>query len=436
MRHRWSESTYEIISRLNNKPNLSNELKLILYAMKFAQEYSMDILLSSLQNLRKTGKTNTIVMPVRGVLVLPVGDKCNLTCSYCYESGRREMAPPKVMDKSVFRKIVNNLFPYVQPPFTISFHGGEPLLAGKEFFRYALGLIRSASGGNDIKINVQTNATLIDPTWTRIFKKYNVLVGLSLDGPVNMHDINRNFSSGRGSYHMVQKGIKVLRKANVPFRVITVVNSKHVQTIRDCAHQLFTHFKKIGIKRFDVHPSFSHSYSTRTENLSPTDFSKFIIDLFECWLREGDPTIHIGFFDQFFQAMTGRQPVACYLSGRCTEIIGCLADGEVIPCTRPFDSSYKFGNLTSEPLSKVMTSKTFNIFKEKEMKGQIINPNCIWSTFCKGGCPHERLTSDLQAIDGKNIYCTCEQSGEGGYPEIFTYIKTRVESLFAEYDVT
>jgi radical SAM protein with 4Fe4S-binding SPASM domain len=165
-----------------------------------------------------------------------------------------------------------------------------------------------------------------------------------------------------------------------------------------------------------------------SRNLDPVDFARFVNSLFDSWLERGDPEIRIGFFDHFFQGMTGRRPVACYLSGRCTTILGVGPGGTAIPCTRPFDSRFRFGDLTTEPLTQVLESEAFRSFAAEEAAGRERAESCEWGGMCAAGCPHERVANGAQSISGDNVFCTCGTGG-GGYPAIFEHMRARTEAI-------
>ena len=129
--------------------------------------------------------------------------------------------------------------------------------------------------------------------------------------------------------------------------------------------------------------------------------------------------------------MTGQKSETCYLSGACTTVLGVGPQGATIPCTRPFDTSFTFGNLAERTLPDVLRDPAFQRFQREEAAGRSDVASCQWSGQCAAGCPHDRVRDGRQAIDGANIYCTCHTDGQGGYPEIFNHIRCRVEALLA-----
>lgn len=431
---RWDNSTLQTKVELLNEDTreFAPEVRVALAAMARADEYAAEIVTDALfeKSVPTQSGTDGPPVSVRQVMIMPVGDRCNLACSYCYEVERRGTPSPARMDLDVLRRILANVMPYVRAPFMLAWHGGEPLLMGREFFRAALDLVYDAAAGQPIRLAIQTNATLLDAEWTELFREHNVEIGLSLDGPPELHDRQRAHLLGGGSYDDVTRGVHALRAAGLPFRVIAVVSGPYAKTPHSAA-KLFDHFKNLGIQRYDVHPVLTHASPDKLMNVTPIEFSRFTIDLFERWLSEGDSRIEINFFEHFFQGMTGQSPDTCYLSGACSTILGIAADGSVIPCTRPFDPAYTFGNLSTTPLPEIVQGPRFRQFKREDRLAQRHTSTCEWSSVCNGGCPHDRQRDGRQAVNGRNVNCTCEVGGEGGYPSMFSYMRSRVENVLA-----
>ncbi len=405
-------------------------MRVALAAMARADEYAATTLTNAFYPVAAPttrGPTAAIAAPIRELLVMAVGDTCNLACRYCYETARRGQGPERRMRLETLRSILENVLPYVRPPFLLAWHGGEPLLMGREFFREALRLVREVAGGDWVMMGLQTNATLLDAEWVDLLRSHSVGVGVSLDGPPAVHDAQRISINGGGTYTQTLRGINALRDGGVPFGTIAVIDAAHARR-PDGARELFEHFADLGIQHYDVHPSFTHTAAGREVNLTPAEYSRFMIDLFECWIAEGDPTIRIGFFEHFFQGMTGQEPDTCYLSGACVSVLGVGPQGWAIPCTRPFDAAFTFGNLALRPLPDILQDTAFQRFKRDEAAGRKELPSCTWGGICAAGCPHERARDGRQAIDGRNVYCTCHPGELGGYPAIFRHIHERVEA--------
>ncbi|MBI4539369.1 MAG: radical SAM protein [Gemmatimonadetes bacterium] len=435
----WSDKARRALAALGETDTaaLPPALRVLVAALRradgFAAERVLGVIAAPLTSLQgpgaPTGSGRPRTLPLRMLLIKPVGDVCNLACRYCYESLRRLHAQRGTMTRETLRRIHENVLPYVDPPFTIYYHGGEPLLRGGDFFRAAVSLARELRAPESTEIGVQTNATLIDREWAEFFREHDVRVGVSLDGDREVNDAGRVTTRGAGSYERAVEGIRHLQAVGLRFGTIAVLTPDHARR-PGAARALLEHFQGLGIREFDVHPAFSVAPDSGRWNLSPADYAGFMIELFDAWLAAGDSELLVRSFDHFYQGMTGIHADACYRAGKCTTILGVDPTGEAVPCTRPFDARYRFGNLAEQPLPAIMRAAPFQLFQEHEAAGQRRTRDCTWSMLCgHGACPHERRSAGTQAVDGVNVYCTCFEGCEGGYPAIFSHLYRVTEEL-------
>ncbi|MEM7626104.1 MAG: radical SAM protein [Planctomycetota bacterium] len=382
--------------------------------------------------------------PIVAVLVKPVGDACNLRCSYCYEGqGDERQALPR-MQFETLEKIIKDTLSHGEGPVRFLWHGGEPLLAGLDFFRRAIKLEEKHNYKKRIVYNtVQTNATLLSQDWIDFIIQNNISVGLSLDGTEEIHNRYRFGKQKEGSYDGVVAGIRLLQRNGMDFGVITVITEASAQ----CGREIFNHFMELGIKNFDVHPSFginvesnaglavlnrheSSSSACCNKPLHPKDYARFVIDIFEEWLDYGQEGIRIGVLDDVFYAMLGQLPRSCSSAGKCTDIIGFESTGDAVPCTRPFDlSRYTFGNIDRQGLKQILSADVFQEFKSQDKHSQGKTVQCPWHAMCHNGCPQHRMVDGKQDISGANLYCQCSSGIEGGHAGIFSHIIDRVKAI-------
>jgi uncharacterized protein len=395
--------------------------------MERADNYAANMMADVLKHSVQLGSPDGGV-PLRTVLIKPAGDACNLACKYCYETDRRNKTGKKLMTIELLDRILDNLLPFVTPPFSVGVHGGEPLLASRSLLQHLVDRFRREENLN-ATLSIQTNAVLIDEGWAQFFRNNRIGVGISLDGPDAKDNLLRIDPGGRESYSKVLRGVECLQKHEITFGVITVITPLRIKE-SDAAARLYHGFRDHGVGHYDIHPAYSPTPKARESNVTPEDYASFSIELFESWADRGDDQTEIGFIEHFFQGMTGLPGHACYRAGACSSILGIDADGSTSPCTRPFGDEYQFGNLAEETIVDILKSSAFHAFRNKELEGQRRTLSCEWSHLCgRGGCPHERLDHGEQAIDGHHVYCTCNNGSNGGYPAIFSHIKNSVERL-------
>ncbi len=373
----------------------------------------------------------------RTLLLKPVGDKCNLACPYCYEMTRRPggVAAGR-MSLATLEAVLANLLPHVPKPFDIFIHGGEPLLAGRDYFEALLAIAHRHAMPNEIRWGVQTNGVLIDDAFAEFFAAHAFSVGVSLDGPAAIHDAQRPQHNGTGSHARAVAGVERLKRADVAFGVTAVVTRRLAETAGGAA-QLLDHFAGLGATQFDAHPAWTPFGDAREENLDPHAYARFMLDLFDAWTARGDPAIRIRSFEEFFKGMTGAGGETCFRSERCMTILGVDPDGGASPCTRPFGAEHRFGDLAAHGFDEIVRDEGYRRFAAAEAAGRAAHAACRWESLCgSGGCPHERLRDGAQAVDGRHVYCTChedENGGAGGYPALFAGLMRRVEDVLRDW---
>ncbi len=408
---------------------INAEQRVVLAAIRRAKEHALALIREGFQREASgRGGQPLTASGVRtaAVMLKPVGDLCNIRCTYCYEGSGAERLENARMTDATLTAIIRDVLAHNSGSVQFLWHGGEPLLAGLPFFKRGVELEREHNvNGCRIVNTVQTNGLLLNDRWIAFFREHNFNVGISVDGPQDLHDQFRISACGEGTYAGVAKAVRRLQEYGLDVGAISVISSSLAKRAPD----LFSTFRSLGLNAYDVHPNFS-SHSHTGDPLHPALFSDFAIELFDLWLASGDTRIRIRIFDDFFQGMIGHLPSVCASAGTCTNILGFEANGDAVPCTRPFDlSRYTFGNIGRQSLTAIQEGTAFRLFREEDLSGQANSAHCRWYKICHNGCPQHRLKDGKQAVNGANFYCRCQSGIEGGNAAIYDYLARRSEEV-------
>jgi uncharacterized protein len=428
----WNREDLQQIAVLENAEGsgVSPEQKVVLGAIRRAKEHALSLFREGFHrnsSAAPAGSRDIARVRTSAVLVKPVGDLCNLRCTYCYEGSGSERLEDVRMTGATLTAIIRDVL--AQDSRTVQFlwHGGEPLMAGLPFFQQAMELEREYNvNGCRIVNTVQTNGLLLNDRWMSFFRQHNFSVGISVDGSQDVHDRFRLGPCGQGTYNGVASAVRRLQEYGFDVGAISVITPALAKRAGD----LFSTFRALGVNTYDVHPNFSNHSQLAGEPLSPKAFSDFTTELFDLWLGSGDTRIRIGIFADLFQGLIGHAPSTCYFAGSCTGIVGFEANGDTVPCTRPFDRGrYTFGNIARESLTSIQQSPAFRLFREEDLAGQANSQQCRWYKICHNGCPQHRLKDGKQRVDGANLYCRCQSGIDGGYAAIFDHAVRRSEEV-------
>jgi uncharacterized protein len=267
-------------------------------------------------------------------------------------------------------------------------HGGEPLLAGLDFYRKAVEFqYLWRQKGKDIVNFLQTNATLINSEWARFFAENNFFVGVSIDGPENLHNQVRFYPSGKGSYSDVVKGINLLRKANVFNGIICDISTINYKF----PEKLFNFFIEQKIKKLKFARVRNIGYCAKDLPLfiSPSQYADFMISIFDLWIELDDEDVEIRDIQSVVNVMLGGKGRECVYMGRCGQFVTVYKDGSICACdsfSRADDMC--FGNV-SDNLSNIENSINLVNFR-KEFDGyKKYCGECEWFFVCQGGCARD-----------------------------------------------
>ncbi len=338
-------------------------------------------------------------MKTLNLLIKPASSSCNLKCKYCFYcdvAENREIKNYGIMTDSTLENMVKKAFEEVQFSINFAFQGGEPTLAGIEYFKKFHSLIDIYNVKNiTTNFAIQTNGTTLNKTWISLFKKYNYLVGISLDGNKEIHDMFRVDSLSEGTFTKILRATKILKKENIDFNILCVVNKLTAQN----GKLIYNFFKNNNFRYYQFIPCLDSLFSEEKKDFTLTaqDYEKFLTDTFELWYKDilSGKKISIRYFDNLIKIILGEEPEACDMIGHCNINAVLEADGSVYPCDFYVLDKYKLGNINDSSYTTMLSCQ-----KEKEFLFSSFETTnkckiCQFFKLCRGGCRrHKEINSN------------------------------------------
>lgn len=343
-------------------------------------------------------------LPVSTPIIKPVDGLCNLSCSYCYTAkiGKPINTRVRCMSEKTLRATID-FFCRGQKYVEFIWHGGEPLFAQIDFYRKAVELQRAWADKGVKTVNfIQTNATLVTEEWADFFAHNGFFAGVSLDGPVEIHDKNRHFSSGAGSFDKVMRGIELLQKSGMFNGVICGISSVN----QKLPNELFNFFVSKNIKKlkFAWIKNMGNCGDLSTLSISFSQYIDFMIAIFDLWLEFDDPEVEIRDMQSVVNLLLGGNMRECIYMGQCEQFVTVYSDGSIYGCdTFPKTPELSFGSVFEDP-SSVRSRPKLTSFQETMKKRNERCKVCKWYHICKGGCAKDHYTS-LASLDPIDKHC-------------------------------
>lgn len=328
------------------------------------------------------------------IMAKPVSSACNLHCTYCYYTGKKALLniEPAIMSHEVLENFTRQNISMHGQNAVIEFawHGGEPLLAGLDFFHEAINLQKKYGTGRKILNTLQTNGILLNGEFCKFFKANNFLLGVSIDGSENLHNVYRE-----DSFAKTMRGIELLKKYGVPFNTLTAVNDVNSQKPRELyffLRELTDYIQFLPVVEFHDDRNFVKPFS-----LEPEQWGKFLCEILNLWLKYDKNKKHVQLINSAIENLYNIPCSLCVhnpLCGHC----GCVeANGDVYSCDRYAFSAYYLGNIADTDLKILMNlNKEFGCNKIYGLNNECFE--CEYVKLCFGGCPKDR-------INGKNYLC-------------------------------
>ena len=388
----------------------------------------------------------------------PIGPTCNLDCTYCYylsKAGLLDIEPNRKMSDEVLENFVRQYIEgHNSKEIVFSWQGGEPTLLGLDYFKRIVELQQKYKPKHSrIENDLQTNGTLLDEDWCHFLRENNFLVGLSIDGPKELHDNYRVDRAGKGTFDAVFAASTLLRKRNVPFATLSCVNyktakhplevyrflrdevgSKRMQFIpivepkvfREVAPQRWTADQMPILGSTAAEPGTKDSV-VEEWSTHPVDFGDFLCTIFDEWLANDLGDIYVHYFDAAVETWMGRVNPLCSLAPMCGKGTAIETDGSVYCCDHYVYADYLLGNIEDKSLKEMVLSEEqerFGTDKERTLPQRC--RHCKWQFACFGECPKNRFIRTPQGEAGLNYLCE-------GLRKFFAHIDEPIRKIITEH---
>ncbi len=375
----------------------------------------------------------------------PVGPACNLDCSYCYYVrksglGGSTSAPARMSDAQLETYIRGYIAASPDPTVTFAWQGGEPTLLGVDWFRRMVELQqRLCPPGRRIDNALQTNGTKLDDAWGTFLKEHQFLVGISLDGPAELHDPYRINKGGGPSHAAAMNGIAVLRKYGVEFNTLTTVNrlnQDHGKAVYNFlvkeAGSRHLQFIPIVERRLpdgsDAGPPPLDRRDERPWRLSPDSatgqgWGTFLCDVFDTWIAHDVGRVFFYAVESTLSTMVRGYSGICVHDQTCGRAVVIERDGAVYSCDHYVYPEWRIGDIGAQGFVEMIDSpfqRQFGNDKEDRLPSQC--RTCPVLTFCNGGCPKHRFATTADGSPGLNYLCA-------GYHRYFTHVRAPLQAV-------
>ncbi len=375
-----------------------------------------------------------LVTPPFQVMAKPMGPRCNLDCTYCYYLEKERFYP----DEKKFRMAGEVLETFIRDHIAaqiaagireiwFSWQGGEPTLLGVGYFRDIVALQRKyCPAGVTIRNALQTNATLIDAEWAGFFREHDFLIGVSIDGPRQIHDRYRTHRNGVGSFDQVMAGIRILQTHGVEMNALVVVQRQNAQKPRE----VYRFLKKAGFRHIQFIPVVERETgegmlagppqseaAARVSRWSvlPTDFGAFLNAVFDEWIRHDVGEVFVQFFEVQLGLWLGLPAGLCVFAEECGQALAIEHNGDLFACDHYVYPEYRLGNIMQVNIAALAAHPAqlrFGEAKRTTLPAQC--RACEFRFACNGGCPKHRILHSADGEAGLNYFC-------GAYMQFFRH---------------
>ena len=364
------------------------------------------------------------------IMLKPAGSLCNLDCHYCYYLDKAEIyggREPRMTEEMLETVIREYIAANDVPEVTFNWHGGEPLVLGMDFYRKAMEFQHKYAADKTIHNTIQTNGTLLNAQWADFFRDNGFLVGISLDGPRDIHDKYRKDKGGAQTFDRVMRGLQYLRDRDVPFNTLSTIN----KACEGRGLEVYQFLKSVGSTYMQFMPVVEHvkypldakgkpSKTARPFIVDPATegaqlafwsvtargFAQFMCDVFDYWVRNDVGRYYVGLFDATLANWCGVMPGTCVYGQTCGGNSVIEHNGDLYPCDHFVYPKYLLGNIREKTIRSMMESSAqvrFGIDKRNSLPRKC--RGCKYLFACSGECPKHRFNKTDSGETGLNALC-------------------------------
>lgn len=338
-------------------------------------------------------------MPPLSIMIKPASSLCNLRCKYCFYcdvAAHRDVFSLGKMELSTAENLIKSALSFASGcSVAFAFQGGEPLIAGKEYFENFVSLVnRYNTKGSEIYYSIQTNGTLVDDEWARFFRDNRFLVGLSLDGDYEGNKF-RVDANGQNSYYKITKAANKFIKHGVEFNILTVLTGYCAEN----AERIYKHFRSMGYRYLQFIPCLRPmGDSTQSELYMTADqYADFLIRIFNLYVKDFTKGNYMSVrqFDNWVRMYLGERPEQCGLCGYCTHQFVAEGNGNIYPCDFYCTDEWLLGNINEISLEEMAECERATRFIKESLTVDERCKNCRFFPICRqGGCKRNRESAD------------------------------------------
>jgi uncharacterized protein len=396
-----------------------------------------------------SGSTNTTAaMPTAfHVMTKPIGPICNLDCRYCFYLEKEKLFPQGENFRMSDRVLEEYIRQYIEaqsaPEVSFAWQGGEPTLLGVDFFRKVVALQKKYANGKQITNALQTNGTMLDDQWCSFFTENKFLIGISIDGPRDLHDRYRVDKQQHPTFDRVMRGLEFLKKHKSEFNTLTVVNRANSQQ----PWEVYRFLKQIGSGFIQFIPLIERKANegaktmgldfaepplpgqegedspVTTWSVESKQYGEFLVAIFDEWVKQDVGKVFVQLFDVALGNWMGLGSSLCVFAERCGAAMALEHNGDLYSCDHYVYPQFKLGNLLNHSLGEMVSSAAQRKFgNDKFDTLPKYCRDCEVRFACNGECPKHRFLSTPDGEAGLNYLCA-------GYKRFFNHVDPYMKTM-------